>query len=1581
MAELGVDGTVKRQYEASRERLIDLSGRNRMLNFRATSRRAVVITGEESDKVYERLVDQERKFGFSGIAPDDALGLTPADQELLYGTLFDEDALRAQAEEEVDLTLGGRTVQVDARHSLLGTQVPEKELQKTLAKIAKEARELREETGLDALYLAMGSVEWIPVDRDAPQRAPLLFVPVEIITGRGGKIQIAYTGGPIGDNLSLVRKLQVEFDLALPRWQTPETASFGVVHAYVDEVRRELRAKSAWRVERDWMALSFFQFEKLVMYQDLDESEWPEDGQPTADPDLRVIFGGDDPGFESPFSEADFLDPFRPVAHAHEVVDCDSSQALALLRAQTGQSIVIQGPPGTGKSQTILNLIAQSVIEGKRVLFVAAKEAALQVVLRKMQDAGLGDLCLNLHSKSAKPKEFYGELRRVLETQRIRFNEAAELDQLQKTRDDLNGYCEALHRRHGSLQISAYEAMGLLANLPPESLEDRKHAVPYSQFGGKAWPALRGALEPARAYQDGLRATGTLGEHPFYRCRAMVVTASTVMDTAILAEAALARLGAARAAGDALSAALGLQGAVDVLDLKAQVHATHHAAAAPDVEGMPFQGPKWETAAGGLREALEALAGFQRAQREQEQRVLPTFWDGPVRHALPVFEAHAGKWYRLLIGEFRDHRQAIRGHLVPRAVRSDGDLLTLLRQADAALSQRDRVEAEREALERHFGPHWRGMTSDPAMLESLLDWVLDARRQVAEGALPAGYFEMLQKRRNPNQGVAEAGTAREQWERAEEAIHAAESLVVYEARPGIRETFEGMAARLGRWQSESARLHEVASLNAAHRRLQEHGFGFLEEVVAGWPEASEKLTDLLVRSIAEGHLQEVARDCPEFGGFSRELQRERLENFRRRDRQVLEINRQRVRRAHLDGLPAGAAGLGQWGTVLVEMQRQRGHRPVRWALERAGAVIQKVKPVFMMSPLTVSRYLPRGDFRFDLVIFDEASQIPPEDALPAIIRAAQTVVVGDSEQLPPTTFFSTVVADDAVNLQEDEAATAQTESILSLFAARWRSTPREAMLRWHYRSKHPDLIRPSNHHSYDNKLVVFPHPTEREAGDQGLFFHYDRSHAYQRSGNQANPAQAEAVARAVVEHLRRFPDWSLGVAAFSRAQEEALEAAIERALQWEQDLLMRYRLRHPHEPLFVRNLERIQGDERDAIMISIGYGPDERGRMHQNFGPINGAQGKRRLNVLMSRARQRCDVFSSIRSGDVTLADGGVHVFHSFLRFAETGLLDDPKPTRGEVTNAFEDQVAAAIRGMGYEVHAQVGSIGYAIDLAVVHPEEPGRYVLAVECDGATYHSARSARDRDRLRQEALEARGWRFHRVWSTAWWKNREGEVQRLTEAILMALAETPEPVVPPAALGLAVESAPPAGALQRPPAYILWDGSGEFSHSSFEGMSPEHLATVVIDLVNLEGPVHVDAVVMRIREAAGFARAGNQIRDKINLAIELATLGKSGIIQSLDFLLKSEGQKSVLRDWGNLSPKLRRMDWVSPTEVGAAISWLLGHAHGIRADDLVREVGPLLGFARTDAWEERARAALAACIQAQVVEEREGLIYLSG
>lgn len=566
---------------------------------------------------------------------------------------------------------------------------------------------------------------------------------------------------------------------------------------------------------------------------------------------------------------------------------------------------------------------------------------------------------------------------------------------------------------------------------------------------------------------------------------------------------------------------------------------------------------------------------------------------------------------------------------------------------------------------------------------------------------------------------------------------------------------------LQRWSDYCRCLQDAKELN----------LDGITTLISGKSIEIEDCAALYQYSLYDSMAREVVKREPRLASFNRIQHDNTIKRFAKLDAEYLSLSSKKIAHTISRNQPPRGVQTGpvrdhtEMALLLRETQKQRRHIPIRQLVKRAGVALQTLKPCFMMSPLSVAQYLEPGYLSFDIVVMDEASQIRPEDALGAIFRAKQMAIVGDPNQLPPTSFFDRVEVEQS---DGEQTAIEETQSVLDICLTTF---PKKRLI-WHYRSDDPSLIAFSNKHFYDNELIVFPSSKKDSCG---VFCHYIKDARYK---NSKNKGEAEAVVVAVAEHFRTRPALSLGVAAMNRQQAELIEDIMDRAMKANHWLEQQIKATEEgREPFFIKNLENVQGDERDVIFISTTYGPDEdTGRVFQRFGPIGGDMGWRRMNVLFTRAKKRVEVFTSMTAADIIPAQStarGVHALKAYIEYATTGRLADYGDINSErpPDSDFEISVANILHSYGYRTAAQVGVAGFFIDLAVKHPERP-EFLLGIECDGASYHSAKNVRDRDKLRQEILERKGWQIYRIWSTDWYKNREVEIKRLLDTVRLIL-----------------------------------------------------------------------------------------------------------------------------------------------------------------------------------------------------------------
>jgi len=1127
--------------------------------------------------------------------------------------------------------------------------------------IHRKARELFEERGIRAGYLATGMARWDELFLEPA--APVLLRGLTIAPTRARYDDFELTLDDEEEvNPVLVHKLASVFGAELSGLTPQDAAEQLEAAAAAAEVPGfEIIARQV---------VGTFTYAKLPMVRDMEAA-----GDLLAESDLVAAVAGDPEAQRLVAAEHPAREDSDAPEDDYSVLDADSSQRHAIDTVLAGQSLVIHGPPGTGKSQTIANLIAALVAHGRKVLFVAEKRAAIDAVLSRLKGVELGDMVLDIHEGTRDRQRIARDLGATLDlATHAAPPDAGRLhrrlaDRVQR----LSKHVSALHEVHQPWGLTPFGVQAALLGIPAAARTPARLPAPE-----------RLDAEAAEVVRDELREFAHLGGftlRPY----------STPWYGALI-----------RTAADA--------------------HQARELAGTLDSETLPMFANQVEAARAGLRrrEDYAAQAGLMRlfAGIEQTLRTL----DPAVYASSPASLA---------------------------AATGDGAGLGLL--------ERRRLRAQARSLWIGEKPSWEDLHAAlDAAAGQLAQWQELSEAEPGPPRLPSGYPQLARL-----------------YAETERQLAALRAFVPALPEPGGagngQRPVERMVRALAADQDTPWQLPRLYDLALRFDRM-----------------GLRPLLDELARKEADGDLAAAAFDHAWYASILDEIRvrdpryaaerggalDEIADDFRHRDLEHLAANRSRVRQVWAETTrDAEDRHPLQARVIRKQAALRRGHLPLRRLLDQAADVLFAVKPCWAMSPLMVSQVLPAARL-FDVVIFDEASQIVPADAIPSVIRAHQVVVAGDDHQLPPTSFFRQFSdADPEDDDEETVSFGAGFESVLDALRPLLPTAP----LNWHYRSRDERLVAFSNERIYGGALTTFP-GVLRDDCLQHVVVKQDG-----RPGQETSvAAEVDKVVELVLEHARTRPQESLGVIALGVRHAERIDLALRSALESAGPHVEAFFADDAAEPFFVKNLERVQGDERDAIILSIGYGKHPDGRMRYQWGPLLRDGGERRLNVAATRAKHRLTVVSSFSSYDVDpdrLTKAGARLLAEYLEYAGAG--GTPMAAAGAGTaNPFEASVRSRLAEYGITVVPQYGVGGYRVDFAAAHPDDPSRMILAVEADGATYRDSGSVRDRDRLRKEHLERLGWRFHRLWSTNWFHDPDAEVAKLRQAYDEAVASAPMP-----------------------------------------------------------------------------------------------------------------------------------------------------------------------------------------------------------
>ncbi|MFI3175037.1 MAG: DUF4011 domain-containing protein [Bacillota bacterium] len=713
----------------------------------------------------------------------------------------------------------------------------------------------------------------------------------------------------------------------------------------------------------------------------------------------------------------------------------------------------------------------------------------------------------------------------------------------------------------------------------------------------------------------------------------------------------------------------------------------------------------------------------------------------------------------------------------------------------------------------------------------------------------------------------------------------------------------------------------------------------------------------------------IANASPAISQFRRKTQDEIIEAFQKYDLEQMKIAEFRIRELLLSELPELDDSTAPYGDVAIlkrELLKKRKIMPIRKLFAKIPSLLLTLKPCLMMSPLSVSLFLNSEVYDFDLVIFDEASQVCTENAIGAIMRAKQVVIAGDPKQLPPTNFFATTTTKDSgydsdESEEDEDEDDGDFESILDEMLI----TFPERTLKWHYRSKNEDLITFSNIKIYNNSLMTFPATIESSSG-HGVEYVYVEDGIYDRGGKKHNLMEAKKIAELVFEHFKLSNHRSIGVITFSSSQQQAVEDAITK-LRLENPIFEPYFNEDRKDAFFVKNIENVQGDERDVIILGIGYGKDASGVMYMNFGPLSRAGGYRRLNVAITRAKYNLKLVGSIRPTDIRLGNtssDGVKMLRSYIEFAISGrevLRNEILHTQVvDLDSPFEEAVYDFLVAKGYRVSTQVGCSGYRIDMAVHHPTLDGRFVIGIECDGAMYHSSRTARERDRLRQTILEDMGWTFHRIWSTDWIKDSTKEGKLLVDAIERAIDNYVDVIDEKLEQSTEIADQTNSKLQHEEYAYTIEMTDGDSSAKmrfapyieadiqtvlSSQNNEIENICDALTLVIAIEYPIHYDLLCKRVASITGNQKATVKVREKVDFALRV--LGDVFVVKDTFYYPKD--YVDVVAKMHVEGQVQRPIHYISHEEIGVAMMNVVSASFGISKDDLFRVLAKEFGFQR--------------------------------
>ncbi len=1398
-------------------------------------------------------------------------------------------------------------------------------LAKAMKELYRSGKSSLEENGANTLYLALGLLRWYETGRSTKARyAPLVLLPMDMVrrSAQAGYV-IRLRDEDAQMNITMLEKLKQDFGITISGLDPlPEDGKGIDVRTVFNTVRKAVMAQARWDVLES-AYLGIFSFSQFVMWNDLRNRS----ADLLKNKTVRSLMEGklvwDAASMAIPSQVSD-EGVYLPMA-------ADASQLFAIGKAAQGESFVLHGPPGTGKSQTITTLIANALAQGKSVLFVAEKMAALEVVQKRLTKIGIGDFCLELHSNKAKKRAVLDQLRRATEVKGgVSSQEyAARAQQLAQLRQELDGYAQALHTPNGA-GLTLYQTVGLY--------QENADAPEIAPFTGEYINALTPSyLSENLLILERMLSAGKAISHP--QGHALAAVGATGYSQQLRYQLPSA-LDGYRSAIDSLSGSAATLSALTGIPASTKEELLALSQTGGYLQSWLSLPRAWATEPEPhmlLTDTAAMARHFISAQKIAQQLLAvwkPDFLSLDGSQLLRQWEETQTKWF---LGKAMGEKKLVK-KLKSYALASINQE-ALASQLNLLKTYRQELLAGRELLGRcgsSLGSLYQGEETDYQAVLSAVQKAQSLVSQLSPGIRMALAGDAAYKA--PIESFLSA------WESFTQAQGALYDLL--QLQPQAQSDYlQGELALCARLDIHQDGLKDYIAFNAAAKEAVDAGLG---NVVNAYRQglAHGDVLSAYQKALSKAMAIDCIDHSPALSIFSGAVFNEKIRQLKRLDEEMMKLSQEEIfcrLAARVPDFTKEAAHSSELG-ILQRAIRSGGRGvSIRKLLTQLPNLLPRLCPCMLMSPISAAQYLEPDRVPFDTVVFDEASQLPTAKAVGALARGENAVIVGDPKQMPPTAFFVSNQVD------EDNLDSEDLESILDDCLA--LNLPQTHLL-WHYRSRHESLIAFSNAKFYENKLYTFPSVNDRIS--KVSLRHIDG--VFLRSKTRQNKAEAEAV---VAELKRRCHDealskLSVGVVTFNINQQHLIDDLLADACR--EDPQLDSWAFQSEEPVFIKNLENVQGDERDVILFSVGYGPDEKGKVYMNFGPLNRDGGWRRLNVAITRARQEMVVFATLRPEQIDLSRTsaqGVEALKAFLEYAETGKLplDEAAISAQKAERSgIAHSICAYLKENGFETSCQVGHSQYRIDIGVADPQIPDSYCLGILLDGPSYAQSRTTRDRETAQIGVLEGLGWRIARVWTMDWWDNPQRELDRILQllknpkkeevAANSALPELPE---------VLTQSAP---ADQTSHAY-RWAQLPQQTVSPEDLLSSRYTPGIrkrIISLMAQEAPISKSSMLRRIVQSYGIARAGSRISAHIESLLDAMGL-KTTVQADQVFYWRADQDPETYQDFRAADTEETRREArdIPVEEAAAALCQALEDQLSLNQEDLMREGAKLLGYPR--------------------------------
>lgn len=1444
----------------------------------------------------------------------------------------------------------------ELKHNRLLTHYHQQDLDNILVYIYKNAKQAIEENGSSTLYLAVGLLKWF--DRKTPEQprySPILLLPVEISRRSvNSKFTLKSREEEIMINITLVEFLRQEYELNLGTLEQLPTDEKGVDVAKVMGIlRRAIMQLKGWDVEEQ-LVLGNFSFSKLILWKDIvvHQEELLKSDMVRSLVDGKLHINEN----HAPYSATDF-DNIQSQSVVLPI-PTDVSQMEAVLAAQKGQSFILHGPPGTGKSQTITNIIADALYRGKKVLFVAAKKAALDVVHRRLEQIGLAPFTLELHSNKSKKSDVLAQLAKSIETAKLARTadfqqEAQRLDAAKKAISD---YINVLHKKQQTgwslydsiTALENYQEYNFPKNFIPESVLQNLNAILWQQWTD--WLPQFQSIASLIVHPI---------ENPLTALNLQQYSPSVNDEITIQTQRLLSQLPDLQSKSESLAKVIHFPFSIQAKsEWELFVQVVIALQKLPDIplEFIRYLADKenysiyeeWSKAFNQYQIVLNSvLHNYNRNILDKDISAIEIQWKQAQQSwFLP-------KW--LQTRKIKKQLSVFRN----TPFNNDSDVEQLfsfnnqLQEVQRLLKQ-SRYVSVQQALINLFKEEQTDL-SDISNKAVSVQRISNLTNSWERNAL-AKWVQLLQE----NNLQYSDEIKQKNLSAIEDFIHLTsvfnDQIQSYKTLTGIH--FQ----QKENWNTETInQLHNIQThlphlknwMNYVQLRKQGENLQLYwlinayENMLCG----IENLTDYFYYTVHASIAQRIISQYEALSLFNAGLFTSKIEQYKKiaTDFHYLTIQELRVMlSAQLPNTTAEALQSSEIGILQRAIKNKGRGLSIRKLFDQIPTLLPRITPCMLMSPISVAQYFDVNSKHFDILIFDEASQLPTCEAVSALARAKQSVIVGDPKQMPPTSFFSTI------KLDEENMDVEDLESILDDCLS--LSVPSKYLLR-HYRSKHESLIAFSNVNYYENKLLTFP-----SSDDLNRKVKYHQINGfYDKGKTRTNKFEADEIVQYIQSHYNNSQKrkLSVGVVTFSQTQQNLIEDKLQKLFM--SDPKLEEYANESDEPLFVKNLENVQGDERDIILFSVCYAPDEEGKMSMNFGPLNRDGGWRRLNVAVTRARYEMHIFATLHADQIDLSRTsaeGVAGLRAFLHFAEKGHLSVRPEDVQEAINKqhLSSSISKKLQEKGFDVRCNIGTSGFKVDIGIVHPGKPQQYILGIVIDGHYYYNAQTTNDREMVMPSVLRALGWNIHRIWTMDWFENSNKIINAIVEKVKhlqtqpeIKEEEIAEPLIKSSFEPIKSKSEEVATnnntSKQKPyVAAFLTSISSANSETIFEFQNRNTIKQQLQSLVGTEAPISKSLLYKKVLQAWNISRAGARLDKHLE-----------GIIKEMNVMVTTHHQpfywnnNTTLDYYRSNDIEKRNMEDIAPEEVIVALEEVVRNNLSIEEDELLRYLARTFGFAK--------------------------------